>query len=159
LLGLIVLVVAYMLWLLVRMRRLSRKKTAGQPPAFAEPQLAPGIPHGNGTPKGGDAQSAHAPGGLPAEASVGQQISETQEEVDMLRGVVSRLRKDMSALREELVQEIAEAKHLPSVSPLYGEATQMALMGYEASDIAERCGIARAEADLVLSLVKNKDRA
>jgi TolA-binding protein len=147
LLALIVLVVAYMLWLIVRMRGLSRaKKTAAEEaPTFHEPRLTPEV--------------ATTSPGHAAPESVDRQISETQEEVDMLRGVVSRLRKDMAALREELVQEIAEAKHLPSVSPLYGEATQMALMGYEASVIAERCGIARAEADLVLSLVKNKDRA
>ncbi|MGE5384729.1 MAG: DUF2802 domain-containing protein [Betaproteobacteria bacterium] len=35
---------------------------------------------------------------------------------------------------------------------------QMAMTGYDTDVIAERCGISRAEAELVAALVKNQER-
>jgi hypothetical protein len=42
-----------------------------------------------------------------------------------------------------------------TVSPIYGDAMQMAAAGYDPAMIAERCGIARAEAELVVALAKS----
>jgi hypothetical protein len=43
-----------------------------------------------------------------------------------------------------------------SASPLYNDAMQMAIQGHDATTIAHRCGIARAEADLVVALARNR---
>jgi hypothetical protein len=41
-------------------------------------------------------------------------------------------------------------------SPLYNDAMQMAIQGHDATTIAHHCGIARAEADLVVALARNR---
>ena len=42
------------------------------------------------------------------------------------------------------------------MSPIYGDAMQLAVAGYDPALIAERCGIARAEAELVVALAKSQ---
>ncbi|MDR3352072.1 MAG: DUF2802 domain-containing protein [Zoogloeaceae bacterium] len=88
---------------------------------------------------------------------VERELAQVQEEVDALRGALAALREDLLDLREEFRQESQAARAAQNASPLYGDAMQMAILGHDALTIAERCGIARAEAELVVSLVKNKE--
>jgi cytochrome c556 len=88
---------------------------------------------------------------------VERELAQVQEEVDALRSALAALREDLMDLREEFRQENQAARVAQNASPLYGDAMQMAMLGHDALTIAERCGIARAEAELVVSLVKNKD--
>jgi hypothetical protein len=55
-------------------------------------------------------------------------------------------------------QELAHLRAGQTVSPIYGDAMQMAVSGYDPAAIAERCGIARAEAELVVALAKSQER-
>ena len=55
--------------------------------------------------------------------------------------------------RRQSGQSTASAQ---SASPLYNDAMQMAIQGHDATTIAHRCGIARAEADLVVALARNR---
>ncbi|MBK1680569.1 DUF2802 domain-containing protein [Rhodocyclus tenuis] len=71
-----------------------------------------------------------------------------------LKSLRSEVRGELAALREELRREVDEVNTAQHVSPLYGEAMQMALQGADASAISERCGIARAEAELVVALTR-----
>ncbi|MQY52474.1 DUF2802 domain-containing protein [Rhodocyclus gracilis] len=86
-----------------------------------------------------------------------------RERVGLLDAELSRVRitlqDDITALRDELRREMEQASVTQHVSPLYGEAMQMALQGADALDIARRCGIARAEAELVVALTRNHDEA
>jgi hypothetical protein len=56
-----------------------------------------------------------------------------------------------------LRQEVAQMKASHSVSPLYTDAMQMAMLGHDAGTISERCGIARAEAELVVALAQSQN--
>lgn len=74
-------------------------------------------------------------------------LSATREELDALRTAFAQNRDSMLA-------EIERLKATQRVSPTYGDSLQMAMSGASAEDIAARCGIARAEAELVLSLAR-----
>lgn len=161
--AIIVLVAAYMLMVILRMQGLRRKATPvgvappAEPSAVArEPDLA--------------AQAAPAPAVAevaPAEtgswqdsAAVSAQpvfIQGVDAEVVQLRDEVDALRGELAALRDELHNELAHLRAIQTVSPLYSDAMQMATLGHDAAIIAERCGIARAEAELMVALVKNQE--
>lgn len=76
-----------------------------------------------------------------------RELSATREELDALRSAFAEARDAMQA-------EIERLKAGQRVAPGYGDSLQMALAGASAEDIAARCGIARAEAELVLSLAR-----
>lgn len=80
-----------------------------------------------------------------------------EREVEALREELDALRGAFASLREEVRQEVSGIKAQQSVSPFYRDAMQMALSGAAADTIAERCGIARGEADLVVALVRGND--
>jgi hypothetical protein len=56
-----------------------------------------------------------------------------------------------------MLREFAHLQAAQAVSPIYGDAMQMAVAGYDPTVIAERCGIARAEAELVVALAKSQE--
>ena len=64
------------------------------------------------------------------------------------------------------VAEVAAADVLPeeeivevtsNVSPIYNDAMQYALQGHDAATISQNYGISRAEAELVVALVRNRE--
>lgn len=81
-----------------------------------------------------------------------------ESEVFQLRDEVDVLRGELAALRQDMRQDLAHLRATQAVSPIYGEAAQMAAAGYDPAAIAERCGIARAEAELMVALAKNQER-
>ncbi len=81
-----------------------------------------------------------------------------EQEIAMLRDEVDALRGELAALRKDMQQEMAHLRASQSVSPIYGDAMQLAQAGYDPAAIAERCGIARAEAELVVALTKSQER-
>lgn len=150
--GLIVMVAGYMVFVLLRMRRLARPEPAASTPAVSVtvPEVAVTLPPA-------EAVSAPAwpesPQALAQEAfmrGVEGELAQLREELDALRG-------EVSALRQDWHQEMAGLRATQSASPIYSDAMQMARMGHDAQTIAERCGIARAEAELVVALVNNQN--
>ena len=90
--------------------------------------------------------------------AAGAQLFESLErEILQLRKEVGGLRAEVLLLREEQRRELAQSRAPQNISPLYSEAMQMALRGQDAASIAQQCGIARAEAELVVALVRNQD--
>jgi len=164
LLALIVLLALYMLFEFLRMRRLRRRKnTAEKASAVLEPALkglADSAEESLAVEAGPENQAGGAevawsepPVHLAQDAfmrGVERELAQMREELDALRG-------EFAALREGLRDEVAQLKASQAVSPLYSDAMQMAVAGHEAQVIAERCGISRAEAELVVSLVKNRE--
>lgn len=70
----------------------------------------------------------------------------------------SRLELEVRQLREEvgiLRREIGELKAARRVSPQYADAMALARRGFDAQGIADECGIAVAEAELVLALSRD----
>lgn len=145
-LGLIVAVALYMLVVVLRMRRLRGK--AATPPVAPVPAAGPPPDVANE-----DASPAW-------EEPVPQPLfmQGVEAEVVQLREEVDALRCEVAALRDELHNEIAHMRATQTVSPLYSDAMQMATLGHDAATIAERCGISRAEAELMLALVKNQEQ-
>ena len=74
-------------------------------------------------------------------------LTATREELDALRTAFAQT-------RESLLAEVERLKAGQRVSPTYGDSLQMAMTGSSAEEIAARCGIARAEAELVMSLAR-----
>jgi DNA-directed RNA polymerase specialized sigma24 family protein len=71
----------------------------------------------------------------------------------------SGLEAEMQQLRTELnsvKENMAQIKAARRVSPQYNEAMRLAQGGMVARDIADECGISLGEAELVLSLSRNK---
>ena len=53
--------------------------------------------------------------------------------------------------------DLSHTRVTQNVSPIYSDAMQMALQGHDATTISQHCGIARAEAELVVALVRNRN--
>jgi hypothetical protein len=84
-------------------------------------------------------------------------IDALQREFYQLRCEVDELRAEVLAAREDFRRQSSQsAASTQTGSPLYNDAMQMAIQGHDATTIAHRCGIARAEADLVVSLARNR---
>ena len=84
-------------------------------------------------------------------------IDALQREVYQLRCEVDELRAEVLAAREDFRRQSGQSTaSAQSASPLYNDAMQMAIQGHDATTIAHRCGIARAEADLVVALARNR---
>lgn len=159
LIGLIVLVAVYILFVLLRMFHLRRgpaspsaAKPAGGGAIGGEAEAAAPPPSGEN-----DAAAAavweSAPSGMAEDLlrdGLERELAQLRDEVDTMRG-------ELAALRADMHQELASLRASQSVSPIYGDAMQLAVSGYDASAIAERCGIARAEADLVVALAKSQE--
>ncbi|MDP2880282.1 MAG: DUF2802 domain-containing protein [Azonexus sp.] len=151
--GLIALVAAYMLFVLLRMILLRNR------PAVSEKSV-PVVPvaESAGAPSAESAEAdenwAQASEGLAGDAlrsGLEQEVAQMRDEVDAIRG-------ELAALREDMQHELAHLRAGQTVSPIYGDAMQMAVSGYDPAAIAERCGIARAEAELVVALAKSQER-
>lgn len=142
--GLIAALAVYMVFVLLRMRRLHAPSAI----AAAEPPERPPAP------AAAPAEEAWAAPGL------GEEVLRNglEQEVAMLRDEVDALRGELAALRDDLQHELAHLRASQTVSPIYGDAMQMAAAGCDPAAIAERCGIARAEAELVVALAKSQER-
>lgn len=161
--ALITLVAIYMAVVLLRMRRLRNSRAAApEPPAAPSPGETGAVPEPDPAPLAAEemgdiriadawAQAARMPvAEIPGE-DLAHEVSRLRDELDAMRG-------ELAALRQDMLQEMAHLRATQSVSPIYGDAMQMAAAGYEPAVIAERCGIARAEAELVVALAKSQER-
>ena len=170
LIAIVALLAAYVVVVFVRLHRIKQGKLDLSVPeqlaaksalaAYAAEQQpeAPDVQPPPAAPELISAPSEFAfPWNEPPEAVQGQQrIDALEREVSQLRKEVGGLRAEVLVLREEQRRELAQAAQ-NVVSPLYSDAMQMAMQGYDAVSISEHCGIARAEADLVVALVRNRN--
>lgn len=141
--ALIALVAFYMVFVLLRMRRLRRSRTAELPAgAF---------------PAGDQSDTAETSGELSRSLMAEEIMRQGMErELAQMRDELDAVRGELAALRQDMLQELAQLRASQTVSPIYGDAMQMAMAGYDPVMIAERCGIARAEAELVVALAKSQ---
>lgn len=82
------------------------------------------------------------------------ELAQTRAELNALRAALASLRGDFEQRSESMATQLKATQH---VSPIYGDAMQMALAGEPVATISERCGIARAEAELVVALVHRRE--
>lgn len=155
-LGLIVLIGIYVVILLWRTRRQLQRTlqpatppqapvVASSPAETVDPVPEPVLPTAAEPPEVHDTALA--------DAVLAQGL---QRELTQLRDEVDAIRGELAALRQDMQSELAHFRATQSVSPIYGDAMQMAIAGYDAVMIAERCGIARAEAELVVALAHSQ---
>lgn len=147
---LIVLVAVYMLFVLLRMRRLRKRPLDAADKIVAADTSA----ELHATSAESDEKWAQASEGMAGDAL----RSGLEQEIDQLRNEVDAMRGELAALRDDMLHELAHLRASQTVSPIYGDAMQMAASGYDPVAIAERCGIARAEAELVVALAKSQER-
>jgi hypothetical protein len=77
------------------------------------------------------------------------------ERVRLLEDGLAAIRSDLGRLRDE----VARFKDIRDVSPRYGEAMSLASRGESARQIADRCSISLAEAELVQALSRDSKPA
>lgn len=77
-----------------------------------------------------------------------------EEELAGLRAEVAALQEEVGGLRTD----VDNMKAARLVAPQYGEAMSLAQQGLDALTIADRCGIAVAEAELVCALSRGAGR-
>ena len=157
LLGAVALLVLYVGVVFRRLRRL--RNSAAVPPPEAPPPAET-------VPTAEQVAAAYAepdfpwnePPEMPGDAS---RLAALEGEVLALRKEQAVLRGELASLREDVRQELERtnerAQAAQHVAPIYGDAMQMALAGHDAATIAERCGVARAEAELVVALIRNRE--
>lgn len=141
----------YLTVMLLRLLRLKRRKPA---PFEAVPPTLPPLPAEPSRAEADEADDEGAGGELvyarprappPSSPppSFGAELERSQLERE-----VRQLREEVAALREEL----DELKAATRVSPQYSDAMALVQRGLSAQDVADRCGISLAEAELVWSL-------
>ncbi|GHU00194.1 hypothetical protein FACS1894154_08840 [Betaproteobacteria bacterium] len=91
------------------------------------------------------------------------EVQGLRREVGALRTTVERQQGEITELRTELGKYAAQAQSggnetVPGASPEYGEALALARRGLAVDEIAARCDITRAEAELVVSLAAGGQR-
>ena len=170
-LGLIALIALYIIFVLLRMLFLHRQPAAPakseapvptpvQAPPAAEaddiPVLAiseaPDLPQEPAIPPALASAWEDAAASVADEntrQSLARDVAQLRDEVDAIRG-------ELAALRQDMHQELGHLRAAQSISPIYGDAMQLAIAGYDPAVIAERCGIARAEAELVVALANSQ---
>lgn len=77
--------------------------------------------------------------------------SALEAEIQALKAEAARLAEELARQREEM-DHLKAARH---ISPQYSEAMSLAQSGHEAGSIANRCGISIGEAELVAALARN----
>lgn len=93
----------------------------------------------------------------PLDAHGKEKMLALETELAQLRREVGGLRAEVLVLREAQQKAQAEPPAAMPASPLYSDAMQMATQGRDADSISQHCGISRAEAELVVALVRNRD--
>jgi len=107
----------------------------------------------------------------PGETPLHRLVASLENEVAQLRKEVGGLRAEVLVLREEqrrwvnaaeaavadIVPEEEFVEVMSNVSPIYNDAMQFAQEGHDAATISQSYGISRAEAELVVALVRNRE--
>ncbi|MCE1244722.1 DUF2802 domain-containing protein [Oryzomicrobium sp.] len=116
-----------------------REHALRQEPAVAPAPLAPPLPVN-----------------LAAEVADTPVVQAIERDLTMLRQEIQHLQGELERVQGEMRDRFTQLQATQHMSPLYSDAMQMAAAGHDAQTIADRCNIARAEADLVVALVRNQ---
>ena len=76
----------------------------------------------------------------------------TLERLEQIQGELAQVRERLDAAEAGL----DGLRRAPQSSGQYREAVEMAERGADAGAVAERCGISRAEADLIVALYRSR---
>lgn len=167
LIAIVVLLVLYVGFVFLRIQRLKREKVSRSARDYLAAQsaiaayttaLAPESPAVSDAPPSPSSPDPGFPWNEPpAEKEWLLKTEMLEREIEQLRKEVGGLRAEVLVLREEQRREGAQSRVAENVSPLYSDAMEMAMQGNDAATISQYCGISRAEAELVVALVRNRN--
>lgn len=132
----------YFTVMLLRLAGLRRRRKPVEPPVSREPPRVP-VEEGPVEDERAFLAAAYEATGVSETPDFQEALKQAAAETEL-----ERLRMEVVALREE----VADLKAAQRVSPQYADAMALAQRGLGARDIADRCEISLAEAELVLSL-------
>lgn len=169
LLGVVALLALYVLVVVARLRRLKTAASSPAPAPVAEeggglpspPTESPaGVPLQRVEPDfpWNESPDAAPVAETPADERLSLRLQAAETEMAMMRDEMATVRGELAQLRDEMAKQLERVQAAQHVAPIYGDAMQMATAGYDAAAIAERCGVARAEAELVVALIRNRDK-
>lgn len=72
----------------------------------------------------------------------------------------TQIEEELAALKQALAtlrEELAQLRAARGIAPQYGEAMALARSGVDAADIASRCNLSVAEAELILALADRRN--
>ncbi len=92
-------------------------------------------------------------------ASLLARLEVLEKQLVDVRQNMLEMRTSLAHLTQNTTQELERLRSMQTVSPMYSEAMRLAGAGYGAHDIAQRCGIALAEAELVSALARNQEES
>jgi hypothetical protein len=157
----VVLLAVYVLVVFLRMRHIKHEKAEVSAAAQSAVAAYAAVrePEPETTPK--PRREPDFPWNEPPPEVPGQaRIERLERELMQLRGELGQLR---GQLHDELAQALDELRHemgqeraVQNIAPIYSEAMQLAMQGHDAQTISEHCGVARAEAELVVALVRSR---
>ena len=166
----VVLLTLYVGFVFLRIQRLKREKKSHSARDYLAAQsaiaayttaLAPESPAASDALSSPPPPSAPDPGfpwnEPPAEKEWLLKTEMLEREIEQLRKEVGGLRAEVLVLREEQRREVSQSRASENISPVYSDAMQMAMQGNDAATISQYCGISRAEAELVVALVRNQN--
>ena len=166
LIGVVALLVLYVFVVFLRLRRLKQPVVAA--PVSSSPVVAGEPPVGVNDPTAPVELPGFVEPGFPwneppdpvSPADIADaRLKAAEAEIGQMRDEMAMLRSELAALRDDLKVKVEHVQAAQHVAPIYGDAMQMAVAGYDAAAIAERCGVARAEAELVVALVRNREES
>jgi hypothetical protein len=162
LLGAVALLVLYVVVAFIRLRRIRAARQRDAEAAAAAPLPLEPAAAGDCEPTVAPAPAAdfEFPWNEPPEPQDGdERVAALESQIHLLREDLAALRAEVRIVREEMKQQVERVQAAQHVAPIYGDAMQLAMAGYDAAAIAERCGVARAEAELVVALIRNSANA
>ena len=160
----VALLAVYVLVVFLRMRLIKHEKEVGSAAAQSAVAAYAAAREPEPEPRAERRAAPEFPWNEPPPEVPGQQVNERldrevmhlRSEVMHLRGEVGRLRGELSDARDEFRRELTQDRSVQNVAPIYSEAMEMAMQGHDALTISEHCGVARAEAELVVALVRSR---
>ena len=160
----VALLAVYVLVVFLRMRLIKHEKEVGSAAAQSAVAAYAAAREPEPEPRAERRAAPEFPWNEPPPEVPGQQVNERldrevmhlRSEVMHLRGEVGRLRGELSDARDEFRRELTQDRSVQNVAPFYSEAMEMAMQGHDALTISEHCGVARAEAELVVALVRSR---
>jgi hypothetical protein len=160
----VALLAVYVLVVFLRMRLIKHEKEVGSAAAQSAVAAYAAAREPEPEPRAERRATPEFPWNEPPPEVPGQQVNERldrevmhlRSEVMHLRGEVGRLRGELSDARDEFRRELTQDRSVQNVAPIYSEAMEMAMQGHDALTISEHCGVARAEAELVVALVRSR---
>jgi hypothetical protein len=162
-----VLALAYVVFLLLRLFRMLRKKRLEAEAGAKGSPLGAWERNAFDTPHHEPAIGSDLIDSLSASRSASFRSSEDKKTPDFNRELarssleleVHNLRQEIVLVRSEmsrLAEEVRQLKAAGNVSPLYSQAMTLAQQGVTTAGIADQCGISIGEAELVAALARSE---